>query len=813
MISTVSLSFDLTHTNPGTGALQPRGVIVDSTDYIGLGLDPIIYELKGLGQVTFNGDIIVDGNLISNPIIDLQDWNFVDDGVPTAYFDLPLDLNGNVANGVYTFVYKLRVNSFTIPVAATITPPDLVNVASNQWITQYLEVGNVIRLADPGVDFEDVTVEALNQAGANAEITVTDYTIPLVEIITFDLENVQLNGVYTYTGCTQVDADVSFTYDCEYGDSGTWGVSNTTPLASNEVVANLSCSINYPSWTTLSPTFPGNIVTSSLPYPPPGTETPLATGTYSVSLTQQIQQTQTSGLVVLYTKSVVKEFQVSCAGSLCGLTPCIENLRAAHAVELQRNRISKYQVFVDNVLLYYAEAQNYRACGDTANYRATLELIKQNLDSSGCECACCDDNTYYWVSNNSGDSVIESLIRSFQFRLFSLTPAGPGSPLASDDETQGVEVGALWQNTNTGIIYRCTVNTAEAAVWVEYYAPGTLPIASDVPATPNLPFLSSNNVQNQLGQANTQFAAQLLANAQFNADITAVENSVAALDGVNGLTRTGDDFALGGALTGNTTINTTTFNFKLSTSENVAPLLIESAGTVAGMSIRKTTTNPTTVNVTDITRVYSPSGGNGLGARFETYLSDVTGVEALASFAITYWGDSTNKDSFYELGTSNGGSTSTRLTILPDGQLRLNNYSTANFPDPAPVYSLGVDASGNVVQTTASSGPLVYVARMFQSGTAAPVVAEIANTTGATFTYTRNGLGDYTLTASDAVFTSGKTAVFLTAGNSGATSNAYMATAFISGLFTCRFGSATGFFSGGADDLLKGATLKIEIYP
>jgi hypothetical protein len=810
MISTVSFSFDLTYTNPGTGALQPRGVIVDSTDYIGLGLDPIDFELKGLGQVTFNGDIIVDGNLVSNPIIDLQAWDFVNDGVPTAYFDLPLDLNGNVANGVYTFVYRLRVNSFTVPVAITLTPPDLVNVASNQWITQYLEVGNEIRLANPGVGFEDVTVEALNQVGANAEVTVSDYTIAVAGITTFDLENVQFNGVYTYAGCTQVDAEVSFTYDCEYGDNGTWGVANTTALGSNEVVANLSCSINYPSWTTLSPTFPGNIVTSSLPYPPPGVETPLATGTYSVSLTQQIQQTQTSGLVVLYTRSVVREFQVSCAGSLCGLTPCIENLRVAHANELHRNRISKYQVFVDNVLLYYAEAQNYRSCGDLENYRATVELIRNNLDSSGCECACCNDDTYYWVSNNSGESVIESLIRSFQFRLFSLVPAGPGSPLASDDETQGVEVGALWQNTNTGIIYRCTVNTAENAVWVEYYAPGALPIALDVPATPNLPFLSSTNVQDQLGQANTQFALQLLANAQFNADITAVENSVAALDGVNGLTRTGDDFALGGALTGNTTINTTTFNFKVATSGNVTPLLVESSGTVTAMSVRKTTTSPTVSNETQRTRVYAPSGQNGLGASSLVYLSDITGTESFAGEISTQWTDSTVKDSMMSFYLSDNAVSKTPLVLFGNGQVSFPQYNAANFVDPAPAYLLGVDAAGNVVQATSSSGPLVYVARITQSGTNAPTAVEIVNTTGATFSWVGGyvGAGIYRVTASSAVLTSNKTAIFVTP--SGA--NPYIMLGSVSNTTQCIVTSSSAF-SGYTDNLINGAIVKIEIYP
>jgi hypothetical protein len=802
MISTVSFSFDLTYTNPGTGALQPRGVIVDSTDYIGLGLDPIDFELKGLGQVTFNGDIIVDGNLVSNPIIDLQAWDFVNDGVPTAYFDLPLDLNGNVANGVYTFVYRLRVNSFTVPVAITLTPPDLVNVASNQWITQYLEVGNEIRLANPGVGFEDVTVEALNQVGANAEVTVSDYTIAVAGITTFDLENVQFNGVYTYAGCTQVDAEVSFTYDCEYGDNGTWGVANTTALGSNEVVANLSCSINYPSWTTLSPTFPGNIVTSSLPYPPPGVETPLATGTYSVSLTQQIQQTQTSGLVVLYTRSVVREFQVSCAGSLCGLTPCIENLRVAHANELHRNRISKYQVFVDNVLLYYAEAQNYRSCGDLENYRATVELIRNNLDSSGCECACCNDDTYYWVSNNSGESVIESLIRSFQFRLFSLVPAGPGSPLASDDETQGVEVGALWQNTNTGIIYRCTVNTAENAVWVEYYAPGELPIALDVPATPNLPFLSSNNVQDQLGQANTQFALQLLANAQFNADITAVENSVAALDGVNGLTRTGDDFALGGALTGNTTINTTTFNFKVATSGNVTPLLVESSGTVTAMSVRKTTTSPTVSNETQRTRVYAPSGQNGLGASSLVYLSDITGTESFAGEISTQWTDSTVKDSMMSFYLSDNAVSKTPLVLFGNGQVSFPQYNAANFVDPAPAYLLGVDTAGNVVQATSSSGPLVYAGLI--TGNAGTVsLTQYANTTGATISITYDGTpGQYTISASSNVFVNA--VVFFTPA---------IGSTFSAAIFAGSISISNYDLTGTLANLIPNTKVKIEIYP
>lgn len=802
MISTVSLSFDLTYTNPVTGALQPRGIVVDSTDYIGLGLDPLVGRLKGLGVINFNGDIIVDLNTIGAPMIDLENWDFVNDGVPTYYFNLPLDANGNVANGIYTFTYSLRVLAdpfLGVSLGGVVSLPDVLTVTSNEWLYQFLEPGNNIVLTD-GITQYPSLVSTTSYVDPDSIITLATPPADGPYVLTFSLTNVQLSGVYSYSGCTQTTANVNFVYDCEYGDSGTWGVTNTTVLATNEVVASLNCAINYPSWATLTPTFPGNIVVTSLPYPPSGVDTPLATGTYSVSLTEQIQQTQTDGLILLYTTSVVKEFAVSCAGSLCGLTPCIENLRVAHASELQRNRISKYQVFVDNVLLYYAEAQNYRACGDTANYRATLELIKQNLDSSGCECACCDENTYYWVSNNSAVSVIDSLIQSFQFRLFDLTPPGPGSPLATDDVTEGVQVGALWQNVNTGIIYRCTNNAPDGAVWVEYYAPGIID-AADVTAASNTPFLTATDVQGQLSQANTQFAAQLLANAQFGADINALEVTVTALDGVNGLTRTGDDFLLGGTLDAATTIDVDGNSLTIVDATNPLVLSVDGAFPNVGQ------------NLVLQTSVNGGSGANGIGSSIEFQAETTAGAVNRTAVIRSRWTDAAAQDSDFQIAITEGGLIDIGLTVNADKSVTLNGYNSTTFEDPAPAYLLGVDAAGNVVQTTGSSGPLVYVARMFQSGTAAPVVTVIANTTGATMSYEYIGPGLYRLTASDAIFIPGKTAVFLTAGNSGAFSYAYMATAFITGLFTCNFGSAQGFNLGGADDLLKGATFKIEIYP
>ena len=791
MISTVTLSFDLTYTNPVTGALQPRGIVIDSTDYTSLGIDVLIAEAKGLGIITFNGDIIVDLNTVGTPMIDLQNWDFVNDGVPTYTFDLPLDLNGNVANGVYSIQYSLRLTGTNYQLFS-ITLPNTIVTDGNFWLANFLEAGDTLILEGP-----------VDQPVVIASITPVDPIVdPGVEIITstvinppfdsfgFDITNIQLNGVYPYTGCTQVNADVSFIYDCEVGDSGTWSVANTTPLAANEVVASLNCTINYPSWATLSPTFPGNVVVTSLPYPSaPGVETPLATGTYTVSLTQQIQQTQTSGLIVLYSRSVIKEFQVSCAGTLCGLVPCIENLRAAHQAELVRNRISKYQVFVDNVLMYYIEAMNYRSCGELDKYRAAIACLQAQLDASGCDCACCDDETYYWVSNNSGVSVIESLIASFQFRLFN------GIPGITEDVTQGVQIGALWQDFNTGIIYRCTSNTEGAAVWEEYYAPGVAPNAIDVPAVPSPNFLTANNVQLQLNQV----------------------DALAVFGGTNGLNKVGNDVLLGGALDISTTINVNGNDFIFtsddSTLEVIAtggvPLLLNVNQPFSGVGINAILTTTNTAGV----------GANGIGSSIQFVAENAAGSTSLTSTVRSTWVNAAASNSNFQITTKNANVESPALTLNFNGSATLNEYGQGNFIEANPTYFLSLNSSGSgQVTETALVVPKVYTAILTQSGSADPTATVVLNTTGETILWRRVAAGLYRCEATGSPFKINKTTVFVNYGGGGSTS--YIGS--IQGVRTADNYVIVGTLGAGAtgagplnyeDGLLVLASIKIEVYP
>jgi len=493
MLSTVSLTFELSYTNPITGNVEPRGIVTDSTDYSGIGINLSSFLAKGLGVISFNGDIIVDKNSVGDPMIDLQNWESLHPGeTPVFIFPLVLDGNGEPANGVYSFQYSLRLLSNPLIGGVEIfaeIPPHEVETDGSEWLVNFLVSGNTITLVTGSPNLVATVVSA--SEGENGALIVIEEQLDAEaphEDISFDITNVQLNKSYVFKGCKKATANVDFTYDCEYGDSGTWAVANTTQLGSNDVVSSLNCTITYPGWTFSTPGFTPTITTTSLPYPTLETQTPLATGTYTVSLTEVIETIQTDGLILQYSTSVTKEFSVSCAGTLCGLVPCIENLRKAHELELKSNRVSKYQVFVDNVLLYYTEALNYKACGELDKYKETISLIESQLDASGCECACCDDETYYWVSNNSGQSVIDQLLANIQYKLFD------GIPGATEDSTAGNLVGAIKQDYNTGIEYRCIDNTPGAAVWVLYYEPNANPAAENVSFSEN-PNIPGTNVQ------------------------------------------------------------------------------------------------------------------------------------------------------------------------------------------------------------------------------------------------------------------------------------------------------------------------------
>ena len=85
--------------------------------------------------------------------------------------------------------------------------------------------------------------------------------------------------------------------------------------------------------------------------------------------------------------------------------------------------------------------------------------------------------------------------------------------------------------------------------------------------------------------------------------------------------------------------------------------------------------------------------------------------------------------------------------------------------DEQPITNNVTIASVAAFANTYNLGYTVYTALLTQAGTAAPVATILQNTTGGTFTWTRQSAGNYTVTASIALFTVNKTIVFGNQGN------------------------------------------------
>lgn len=95
---------------------------------------------------------------------------------------------------------------------------------------------------------------------------------------------------------------------------------------------------------------------------------------------------------------------------------------------------------------------------------------------------------------------------------------------------------------------------------------------------------------------------------------------------------------------------------------------------------------------------------------------------------------------------------------------------------------------------------LVYAGLISQSSTSAPTIIETINTTGATFTPTRTGIGTYDLTCSTTLFGSGKVLCFFNNSTAAAVGAVRADTDTINIVTT-------------ADDILTLCSFKIEIYP
>tara|TARA_R110000744_G_scaffold297548_1_gene407317 strand:+ start:598 stop:1062 length:465 start_codon:yes stop_codon:yes gene_type:complete len=114
-----------------------------------------------------------------------------------------------------------------------------------------------------------------------------------------------------------------------------------------------------------------------------------------------------------------------------------------------------------------------------------------------------------------------------------------------------------------------------------------------------------------------------------------------------------------------------------------------------------------------------------------------------------------------------------------------------------------VQSLGSLINAGFAGGYNVYTALITQAGAVNPPVATIMqNTLGGTIAWTRTGIGAYTATIADALFTLNKTMVFINGGSATATANIEWASPT----------TATVTIDTTVDSVLTGGSLEIRVY-
>jgi len=124
-------------------AVTKKGRIVDASNYVAEGISLSALSAKGLGVVTGpTGVAIYTGTTVGSPLVNLMSTT------NSAWFNLPLDSNGEILNGTYSFTYSLRfaIAPYTIN---TITSPSTINVDFEQS-SLALVAGDSVVLAGNG---------------------------------------------------------------------------------------------------------------------------------------------------------------------------------------------------------------------------------------------------------------------------------------------------------------------------------------------------------------------------------------------------------------------------------------------------------------------------------------------------------------------------------------------------------------------------------------------------------------------------------------------------------------------------------------
>lgn len=413
--------------------------VTDNTTYSAQGVSPSVVSIVGLLTITGpTGTAFVS---ITNPATPATN---ISTGVDVAGpYNLPL-LNGSPLNGSYSVSYKpqyyytqteINISS----VGNTVTLPG-VNIAD------LFNAGDVffISLSGEGNNGSKTVVSAEND-GADTVIYVSTSLFDEEGVASFTYNgNDQVDLDYTFSGCTLPVPAITAVYDCQSSQFGSITFEDTTDYL-DFTVSDHTLTAYYPSGLNPAPAV--NPQTTSLYIL---TLTELASGTWTKNVAATLTKTQDDDLELTVSFNSSSQFAVTCVGTLCSITDCIQALYTKHMDALNCGTTSPYTKYVDGIALLYPLAKEAQACGNYTEYESYYNQMIELLSASGteCDCNCCGNTTNpQWIDNSSqtGTPAFETLNNSYQQLLAqvqalpsTLGPQGPVGPTGAQG-VQGIQ--------------------------------------------------------------------------------------------------------------------------------------------------------------------------------------------------------------------------------------------------------------------------------------------------------------------------------------------------------------------------------------
>jgi hypothetical protein len=425
------------------------------------GIDVTAYGGKLFGTIYFNGSINQQHITAIDPLIDLESG-----AVVSSWYNLPTDSAGNIVNGTWTGSVSFHLEATGLDIS-TIVAPDTINMDGYGELADFFLAGDQVTIpTGPNAGTKTIT-SVTGDVSLDLEIivsnTLTDES-PTGATISFDVTHDSGTLTHTYRGCTLVTLDPMASFDCDSTTYGTFtGYDNTN--YGEQTLVTTTLRIIHPSWTIIPYSTSDSVTTQDSPISK--TLTQLYTGEWYVRLTSSIEYTQTDGAVISYTLTKTISEQVTCAGTLCGMTACIKNLLTNVVADINKTGVSANLGNLLIVLTNYDLAKEYLRCGNMADYRTALAAISAALSDSDCDCNCCDDTVLIRIENVDADTA--TAITDLELAVSKCYKIYNGVPDESMTEEAGYPIGVVLQNYNTGVEYQHTSDDVSGdAVWTVY---------------------------------------------------------------------------------------------------------------------------------------------------------------------------------------------------------------------------------------------------------------------------------------------------------------------------------------------------------